>query len=296
MDDDVTLASRLGWQVLVQHHSIKDRSIAVATNQAEPGPRGTILLLHGFPTCSWDWHKIWPQLSAQYRLIAPDFLGFGLSDKPKGHRYRISEQADLCESVIAALNVSQCHVLSHDYGDTVAQELLARQKDQSLSFKIDRVVMLNGGILPNAHRPRPIQNLLAGPLGPMLKHLLTKKRFKTSFSQIFGPKTQPVDAELNMLWDFISHNDGHKISHALLHYMAERTENAARWVPTVLSPSEPLLLINGFLDPVSGAHMMQEYRDQGGTADIIELANIGHYPQLEAADQTASTSLEFFAR
>lgn len=295
MDEDVTLASRLGWEALVQHHSINGQSIAVATSQAQPSPAGSILLLHGFPTSSWDWHKIWPQLSAQYQLIAPDFLGFGLSDKPKGHLYRIADQADLCESILADHNMTRCHVLSHDYGDTVAQELLARQKDRNLSFEIDRVVMLNGGILPNAHRPRPIQTLLAGPLGPMLNHLLTKKRFKTSFSQVFGPNTQPVDAELNMMWDFITLKNGHKISHALLHYLAERKKHAARWVPTVLSPNTPMLQINGSLDPVSGAYMMQEYRAQGGSADIIELPNVGHYPQLEAAEQTASAILEFLA-
>lgn len=293
MTEDAGLASRLGWDALVQHHSINGHSIAVASNRAEPGPLGTLLLLHGYPTSSWDWHKLWPALSEKYQLIAPDFLGFGLSDKPQDHDYNIHEQADLCAHILSAKAVTHCHILSHDYGDTVAQELLARQASDELAFQVQRVVMLNGGILPNAHRPRPIQTLLAGPLGPLFKHLLTKKRFKASFSKVFGPNTQPVDAELNMLWDFITHKNGHKISHKLLSYLAQRKRQAARWAPTVLSPSVPMLHINGSLDPVSGAHMMQEYRAQGGSADIIEMPDIGHYPQLEAADDVSEAISEF---
>ena len=60
-----------------------------------------------------------------FRLIAPDLLGFGRSAKPSRHDYRIGEQADICAAVMAEAGVGRCHVLAHDYGDTVAQELLA---------------------------------------------------------------------------------------------------------------------------------------------------------------------------
>jgi pimeloyl-ACP methyl ester carboxylesterase len=63
-------------------------------------------------------------------VTAPDLLGFGFSSKPKQHRYGIREQADLCESLCLGLGIRRCHVFCHDYGDTVAQELLARQHDE----------------------------------------------------------------------------------------------------------------------------------------------------------------------
>lgn len=293
MDNDVNLASLMGWKTQVKHYDFKHHSIAVATNRPDPGPHGSLLLLHGFPTCAWDWHKMWPALGAQYQLIAPDFLGYGLSDKPQSHAYRTAEQSDLCEDILRTGHVDKCHVVSHDYGDTVVQELLARQASTNLSFEIQRVIMLNGGILPAAHRPRPIQKMLAGPLGPLFNHLLNKKRFKTSFCEVFGPDTQPVDAELNMLWELITHNDGHKNSHKLLHYIAERKLFEGRWVPMVLAPIVPMLLINGSLDPVSGAHLISAYRSEGGTADIIEMPNIGHYPHLEADERVAADILRF---
>jgi pimeloyl-ACP methyl ester carboxylesterase len=46
-------------------------------------PSGPVLLLvHGFPTASWDWEKIWPDLAQRYRLLTLDMIGFGFSDKP----------------------------------------------------------------------------------------------------------------------------------------------------------------------------------------------------------------------
>lgn len=295
MDEDVSLASRLGWETLVQYQHVLGHKIAVACDQSSPTPKGTLLLLHGFPTSSWDWYKLWPSLAADYHLIATDMLGFGLSDKPYNNHYSIAQQADICEAILADQNVKSCAIIAHDYGDTVAQELLARLGDSSLSFNIERSVMLNGGIMPSAHRPRRIQKLLAGPLGPMLRKLLTKERFKRSICQVFGGETQPVDPELNIMWDYIAHEDGHLLSHKLLQYMAERAAKEARWVPTVLEPLRPLLLINGSADPVSGKHLIDAYKNQGGTGDILELEGIGHYPQLEAAQITANAILDFLS-
>ena len=88
-----------------------------------------ILLIHGFPTSSWDWAPLWPALSESHRLVAMDLLGFGYSAKPLHHRYSILEQADLCEALVSDRKLDRFHVLAHDYGDTVAQELLARQNE-----------------------------------------------------------------------------------------------------------------------------------------------------------------------
>ena len=92
--------------------------------------RGTaLLLLHGYPTSSGDWSRVWDALAERFDVIAADMLGFGESDKPRGHRYRIGEQADLQLALLDHLGIRACHVLAHDYGDTVGQELLARLRE-----------------------------------------------------------------------------------------------------------------------------------------------------------------------
>lgn len=68
--------------------------------QGEP-----LLLIHGFPTASWDWHYLWQPLAQRYRVIACDMLGFGDSAKPTDHVYSLLEQADLQQALLAHLNV-----------------------------------------------------------------------------------------------------------------------------------------------------------------------------------------------
>src|SRR5690349_7698948 len=92
----------------------------------DEGAGEILLCIHGFPTASWDWHAIWPELVARFRVIAPDMVGFGFSAKPADYSYSIMDQADLHEGLLASLGIRRAYILAHDYGDTVAQELLAR--------------------------------------------------------------------------------------------------------------------------------------------------------------------------
>lgn len=243
-----------------------------------------VLLIHGFPTASWDWSWIWDDLAAEHRLLAPDLLGYGFSDKPADHAYSIADQADRCEALLEQRGITDFHVLAHDYGDTVAQELLARRNAGTGAWGLLSVCFLNGGLFPEAHRPRLIQKLLYGPLGPLLARTLSRRRFATSFSAVFGPDTQPSEDELDAFWSMILANDGRRVIPKLLGYMPERREKRSRWVGALKDAKVPLALVNGSLDPVSGRHLVEHYRREVGEGGpIVELADVGHYPQVEAS-------------
>ena len=103
----------------------------------DSGVGGPVLLcIHGFPTASWDWHNLWPQLTRYFRVITLDMIGFGFSAKPRNYDYSIFDQANLHESFLKHLNINSFHILAHDYGDTVAQELLARHEESPPNKKI----------------------------------------------------------------------------------------------------------------------------------------------------------------
>ncbi len=78
-----------------------------------------LLLIHGFPTASWDLRHLWPVLSRDYCLVAADMPGFGFSAKPRSWQYSIALQADVQQALLRELNIQQFHILAHDYGDTV---------------------------------------------------------------------------------------------------------------------------------------------------------------------------------
>lgn len=257
-----------------------------------------LLLIHGFPSASWDWAPLWEPLSQHFSLVTLDLLGFGDSAKPKGHRYTIAEQAELCEWLLRREAAWDYHVLAHDYGVTVAQELLARQLDRRKPRpSLRSVVFLNGGLFPEMHRPRPMQRLLAAPLlGPLVARASSKARFAASLTAIFGRRTPPDPRVVDGLWTLLRTNDGHLALPRLLRYMAERRKQRPRWVGALQQVPVPMAFVNGSDDPVSGAHAAARWRELLGGDDLFELPGIGHYPQLEAPEAVLDAAMAFWSR
>ncbi|MDC7813240.1 MULTISPECIES: alpha/beta fold hydrolase [Pseudomonas] len=244
--------------------------------QGEP-----LLLIHGFPTASWDWHYLWQPLARRYQVIACDMLGFGDSDKPLDHEYSLLEQADLQQALLVHLEIQEpLHLLAHDYGDSVAQELLARHYEARI--EIASCVFLNGGLFPETHRPVLTQKLLLSPVGWMLGRVFSRQGLANSFRQIFGPQTGPSESVLDDFWSLVHSNNGPRILHKLIAYIPERRAQRERWVGAMQRGEVPLRVIDGAQDPISGAHMVERYRQLIAEPDTVLLPGIGHYPQIEA--------------
>lgn len=215
-----------------------------------PG-RPPLLLIHGYPTASYDWHRVWSRLAARHSLYALDLLGFGLSAKPVGTDYPIGLQADLCMALLDDCGVTNAHVLAHDYGDTVAQELLARAMGYA--------------------------------------------RFEATMLSISG--TQPPSREeLQDLWLLIERDGGRLALARLINYMEQRRRNRARWVGALVESKVPRRLICGAVDPVSGRHLADRYRELVPEPDVVVLEGVGHYPQLEVHDRVVDEYEAFRSR
>jgi pimeloyl-ACP methyl ester carboxylesterase len=256
--------------------------------------RPPLLLIHGYPTASYDWVRVWPRLAARHSLYALDLLGFGLSGKPRDSNYPIEEQADLCMALLGEFGVGEVHVLAHDYGDTVAQELLARHAEGRLPLA--SMAFLNGGLFPETHRARPIQKLLATPvLGPLLARAMNYEKFAAAMLSISG-RHPPSREELQDLW-LLAERDGGRLALArLISYMEQRRRQRSRWVGSLVESSVPRRLICGAVDPVSGRHLAERYRELVPDPDVVLLDDVGHYPQLEAPDRVVDEYEAFRAR
>jgi pimeloyl-ACP methyl ester carboxylesterase len=251
-----------------------------------------LLLIHGFPTASWDFAPLWDALAARWRVLTLDMLGFGLSAKPAGHAYSIAGQADLIRAFLQVEGVVEYHILAHDYGDTVAQELLARDVPAPA---LRSVCFLNGGLFPEAHRPLLIQRLLSSPVGPLAARLSTRTTFAASMRRIFGRNRPPAQTELDGWWALVTQADGRGALAGLSRYRQERRRLRDRWVGTLQTTHVPLRLIVGTADPVAGLSIAARYRQLVPGADIVELEGVGHYPQLEAPERVLAAYGEFRA-
>lgn len=255
------------------------------------GQGPVLLLLHGFPTSSWDWAELWPALVDRHCVIAFDFLGFGRSDKPRDGDYRLAHQADIAEAVLAHFDVARYALIAHDYGDTVAQELLARQAEGHARAELRAAVLLNGGLFPETHRPLLLQRLLLGPFGPLVARLSSYSRFAESLRRIC---VRPwAEEDLREHWQLLVRAGGKRILHKLIRYMDERQRCRARWVGALQDTRLPVRVIDGLDDPISGAHMLARYYQLVPNADAIGLAGVGHYPQVEAPDDVLAAIGDF---
>ena len=244
--------------------------------------RPALLALHGFPTSSYDWHRVWPGLTGRFDVIAPDLLGHGFSDKPE-RRYSVFEQADLVEGLLAALRVREVHVLSHDYGDTVTQELLARfAEDRPGSVRIRSVAFANGGLFVENQRLTAVHRLFESPLGEPAERVVTRPAFDLVMRGLFGPDPGPATDDLPDLWQLLKRDGGRLVLHDVIQYLKERRAYGDRWAAALAATPAPLALIYGPDDRVSGEAIARKFAEVAPRGRLVRLDGTGHYPHLEA--------------
>jgi pimeloyl-ACP methyl ester carboxylesterase len=265
IDESETFASRRGHRV--------------AYRRRGRGP--TVLLLHGFPTWSYDYAPVAADLARDHDVITMDFLGYGASDKPQGYRYSVAESADIVEDLLAHLDVHEVRLVIHDYGGIVGQELLDRSSAHSLTFTVASVVVLNCGIVYSAYRPTNLQKLLILPVvGKFVAGRINAARTRAGLDAVRGNRL--TDAEFDELWLGMSYLDGHKLAHRHIKYNAERAQHHRRWEAALAAWDGPLKLVWGLDDPVSGRHVLEKARALLPRAEVVELPGVGHFPQHEA--------------
>ncbi|MCA1622457.1 MAG: alpha/beta hydrolase [Acidobacteria bacterium] len=254
----------------------------------------TLLCLHGFPTSSFDYHKIWNALSEKFAVLAFDMIGYGFSAKPFDFDYTTFNQTDVLQALIENLKIKKIHILAHDYGNTITLELLARAEEKRLNFTIETICFLNGALFPETHRPILAQKILISPLGFLFGRFISDARFKKSLASIFGKNTQPSDEELEGFLQVFKFNNGRRIAHKLIRYMTERKKYRTRWVSALQQITQPFRFINGLEDKVSGRHLVKKFREVvPHQTDIIELENIGHFPHFEKPEIILEKFFEF---
>lgn len=253
----------------------------------------TVLVLHGFPTSSWDWHELWAPLAEDWHLVAADMLGYGFSDKPRHHDYSLFDQTDAQLALLEHLDVERAHLLAHDYGDTVAQEILARELAEELELVVESATLLNGGLDYEAIQQRPLQRILRNRVaGPIVSKLINYPLFARRFASVFGPETQPSDRELENFWSAILYNGGRGVVHEVIQYLGERDAYRDRWVGALRDTDIPLRFVVGPEDPVSGENIAVRFEQVVADPDVVRLPGIGHYPQIEAPARTLDAILE----
>lgn len=240
-----------------------------------------LLMLHGFPSSSFDWRGVL-DCTESHPALAFDFLGFGLSEKPTDHIYTLGWQADLTEELVQRhLAGGPAFVVGHDMGTSVATELLARDLDGTLGFQVAGALLFNGSIVLERATLTRGQKMLRGPLGPLASRLANERMFRREFGALFSPAHPLSGAEAVDQWSLITREGGRGLGHKLIHYLDERVRYADRWHGAVRDWEGPLSLAWGLHDPVATVSVLDALVALRPEVPIDRLAELGHYPQIE---------------
>jgi pimeloyl-ACP methyl ester carboxylesterase len=258
------------------------RVFVVDVPSARPPSAPPLLVLHGFPTCSFDFHRVVDDLAADRRVVLFDYPGYGLSDKPD-RPYRLVDHADTAAALLGDLGIERFGLLTHDIGDTVGGELLARQLGGAWPVEVTDRVLTNGTLFMDLVQLSAGQQLLeALPDERLAAGVLTRDAVVGGLVATFSPSHRVDDAEVESAWELISTGGGERLLARHARYIDERRRNEDRTTPPVLLHPSPLTVVWGTDDPIAVAAMADRVEAARPDARIVRLSGVGHYPMVEA--------------
>lgn len=256
---------------------------------ARPSGNPPVLLLHGFPTCAYDWRPVLPALSAARDVVLFDFLGFGLSDKPD-RRYGLRLHADTAEAVAAHFGLTEVDLVTHDMGDSVGGELLARSLEGTLGITVRRRVLSNGSIYLDMADLSDGQKVLLSLPDERLPIVGADGgvAWRAGIRGTFAADAQVDDAEVAELHELAARDDGLPMMPRTIRYMEDRRAEERRFTGAIEQHPSPLAVVWGVEDPIAVVAMVATLREARPDATVTLLDGVGHYPMIEAPDTFAA--------
>ena len=246
----------------------------------------TMVILHGYPTSSYDYYKVLDRLTSEYRVIIHDHLGFGFSDKPKNYSYSLVEQADIALELWKQLGLTNFTLLAHDYGTSVATEIIARHNKKQLNVNIEKLILCNGSMHIELSRLRLIQKLLKNKIsGKYVAKLSNEFIFSKNIRNVYFNKQKVSNEELKEMWQQLIYNDGKKVIHRLSNYINERYFFWYRWIGALKETEIPTKIVWAKNDPVAVFKIAELLTKEIKNNQLLPLENSGHFPMLESPEE-----------
>ena len=277
----------------ITEHKIKVGSLEWFYRESLPLGRSDLLpvvLLHGLPSHSYAWRNIMPALANQgTRAIAPDLIGFGLSTKPQGREFAYTPDAFIAAlaELIQALEINRFSLVVQGFLGSVGLQYALRYADQ-----IESLAILNTPISTTAKLPWKMQQWGL----PMAGEVLTQDPLLVDRTLEAGSRYQISDADLDVYRKpFLkSSKAGRSLMTTvrnlkLQQSMAEIESGFQQW-------QKPTLIVWGNNDPWLPFSVAQKFANSMQQAELVQLENVGHYPQEHHADEILKDLLPFVRR
>lgn len=255
----------------------------------DEGRGAPILLVHGTPSWSFEWRAQVAALSKTHRVIAPDHLGFGLSDKPADPSVlRPEDHARRLLALVDALDLRDITLVVHDFGGPIGLPVALDRPE-----RVRAVVAMNTWMWAHGDAPRVgrMSRLVASPLGRLL-YLWLNASPRWLVPMAFGDRARLTPAvHAHYLGPFAARSS--RVSAWALGVALAGSDPfyASLWDRRNALADKPFHLIWGLADVAFGEAYLDRWRAAFPRATVTELAGVGHFPQEEAPDAVSAEIL-----
>ena len=261
----------------------------------------TLLLIHGFPESSYSYHSVVDGLMKRFdRIILFDMLGYGFSDKPtEDYTYSLFEQADTVMEVWKHFGITGGHMLSHDMGDSVATEIVARHVNGLMpawfSSGLQSLTFTNGSMVLELADLRVTQKILLSKYGHLMRNLTTFKLFDQQVRSAHG-NDRLSGEEIQSLWDLNVNNNGHQKTYLTIKYLNDRKRfEKTRWLPALSKFTLPIHICWGDADAVARIEMAYYLKKNiCPNAQLTIMKGLGHFCQMGSPEEWVEYVLNFY--
>lgn len=259
----------------------------------DEGHGSPIVFVHGTPVWSFLYRNQIKALSASYRCIAPDHLGFGLSDKPVGWGYRPSDHARNLATLIGRLGLRDITLVLHDFGGPIGMSYALEHPEN-----VARIVVFNSWMwsLRENREARQISAALSGEFG---RWLYERLNFSPRYLIPAVAGERPLPRRIHA--HYINAAPDPQSRHAMW-VCARELIGSSDWFATLWQRRErirdiPALLLWGLRDRGvrSGVFDLARWQSVFADARTVTYPGAGHFVQEDAAHQTTTEIMAFQA-
>ena len=275
----------------------------------------TIILIHGFPTSSFDYQRSIGLLSAHYRVVTFDHLGFGFSEKPvSNYTYSLVDQAEQALNLWRIMGIeSVAAIVSHDMGDSVLTEILSRYERKLLPDYFDnffnKIVFTNGGMKYDLINFRLSQSVLMSRVGPYLTSLGSIQELAgvmdgfsvKQLGSIWSSKYKDLDQkqeDIKKIQMINRYKNGNLLTHLTIGYLHDRSRFEMRWMKSLENlNSIQTFLLWGNEDAVAPMSIPLALKENiKETLVEFRTMETGHFLMLEDPETWAHNVLNFLKK
>lgn len=248
----------------------------------------TILFLHDFGTNSFSFYKQLEALRDDYRVIIPDLIGFGFSDKPRNYYYSILDQAQMIVKLLEQLEVKNLSVVSQGYGTSVLCEILSKMQCiecKKLNINISEITLLNGSLAIEMSKTKSSEDIINHDINTKFNQIAYSYQiFQKNFKMVLNQPTEVTDEEIEVFWNLMSINRGQRYLQFVDYSILERKQFANRWINALEKADARIQVLWGDNDRLSHKFFAKKLNELIPDSKLHMVENCGHFPSLESPE------------